>query len=168
MVGPVRALRPQGEFSPVMDDIIDECRRYRVRKVVTDQYSAAAVVDRLRKAGLAVEVNTMSAPSKTAIYVELRTRLYDGTLQLPDVPPLLAELQRLRTRFSAGSAAVTNPRVGGSHGDMAQALALAVFEARRGSMRVTSSEFHPWGRTRPRSRGPGPWLGGNYPRKATA
>jgi hypothetical protein len=38
------------------------------------------------------------------------------------------ELRRLRTRYLAGHAAVVNPRVGGSHGDMAQALALAVME----------------------------------------
>jgi hypothetical protein len=41
---------------------------------------------------------------------------------------MLAELRRLRTKFSAGSSSVVNPRVGGSHGDIAQALSLAVWE----------------------------------------
>ena len=38
---------------------------------------------------------------------------------------LIAEMRRLRTKFSAGSAAVVVPRVAGSHGDRCQALAMA-------------------------------------------
>jgi hypothetical protein len=70
----------------------------------------------------------MTATSKTAAFSELRARLAAGSLDLLDVPPLLAELRRRRSRYRAGSAAVVNPRVGGSHGDLAQALALAVYE----------------------------------------
>ena len=44
-------------------------------------------------------------------------------------PDRLAELRRLRTKYTAGTASVVNPRVGGSHGDLAQALALACHEA---------------------------------------
>lgn len=98
---------------------------------VTDQYAARAVVDRLSAAGIAVRVQNMSAATKTAAYTELRARLYDGTLPLRDEPELVAELRRLRSKFTAGSSTVVNPRVGGSHGDRAQALALAVFEQAR-------------------------------------
>ena len=70
----------------------------------------------------------MTAQSKTAIFQSLRLALSDGSLILPDAPVLVGELRRLRTKYSSGSAAVVNPRVGGSHGDMAQALALAVSE----------------------------------------
>jgi hypothetical protein len=49
---------------------------------------------------------------------------------LYEQPSLTAELRRLRTRYAAGQAAVVNPRVGSSHGDQAQALALAVWELR--------------------------------------
>jgi hypothetical protein len=49
-------------------------------------------------------------------------------LDLYEHVDLLAELRRLRTRYTAGTSSVVNPRVGGSHGDLAQALALAVFE----------------------------------------
>jgi hypothetical protein len=128
VVGPVRALHPEGDFAGPLDEVGEACRAFGAR-VVTDQFSAAAVVDRLRREhGLRVTVNTMSATSKTAIFSELRACLYDGRLVLPDHPELIGELRRLRTKFSAGSAAIVNPRVGGSHGDMAQALALAVFE----------------------------------------
>ena len=95
-------------------------------RVVTDQYSAASVLQHLSRRGLHVEQHTMTATSKTDIFNELRARLYEQSMELPKDPDLLAELRRLQTRFRAGSAGVTNPRVGGSHGDMAQALALAV------------------------------------------
>ena len=69
----------------------------------------------------------MTATSKTAAFSELRARLNAGSLSLLDLPDLLAELRRLRTRYRAGHASVVDPRVGGSHGDIAQALALAAW-----------------------------------------
>ncbi len=114
----------------LLGNVIDVCRRYRA-VAVTDQYAARAVVDRLSAAGIVVRVQNMSAATKTAAYTELRARLYDGTLPLRDETELVAELRRLRSKFTAGSSTVVNPRVGGSHGDRAQALALSVFEQAR-------------------------------------
>lgn len=62
-----------------------------------------------------------------------------GPVELSDVPAMIAE-RRLRTRYTAGQAAVVNPRVGGSHGDIAQALALAVWEHGRHGMNVGRPE----------------------------
>ena len=45
--------------------------------------------------------------------------------------PLLAELARLRTRYRAGSSSVEVPRVGDSHGDVALAVAAAVYQLDR-------------------------------------
>jgi len=111
----------------VLAEVAGVCRSYGA-SVVTDQHVAPAVVDRLRRAGLNVRTVPMTAQSKTAAFSELRARLYTRSLELYDEPTLLAELRRLRTRYTAGAASVVNPRVGGSHGDMAQALALAVLE----------------------------------------
>jgi len=111
----------------VLAEVAQTCTRYRAR-VVTDQYAAPAIVDTLRREGLSVETVPMTPQSKTAAFVELRARLTAGTLDLYEHADLLAELRRLRTRYAAGSASVVNPRVGGSHGDLAQALALAVYE----------------------------------------
>jgi hypothetical protein len=110
----------------VLVEVAETCRLYNAR-VVTDQYAAPAIVHRLRRAGLSVKTEPMTATTKTAAFGELRARLNTGTLELYEAPTLVAELRRLRTRYSAGSASVVNPRVGGSHGDMAQALALAVW-----------------------------------------
>jgi hypothetical protein len=131
VVGPVLALRPDREFMATLARVADTAAFYGA-KVVTDQYSAEAIVDFLRRRRLDVRKHSMSATSKTDVFSELRARLYERTLILPDDPDLLAELRRLQTRFRAGSAAVTNPRVGGSHGDRAQALALATFEHSQG------------------------------------
>lgn len=123
------AIASDGAFAAPLERAGQLARRFDAR-VVTDQYAAPAVLEKLRSAGLSVRVNTMSAESKTKVYAELRARLYDGSLELPEHPKLITELRRLRSRFSPGRAAVINPRAGGSHGDMAQALALAVHELR--------------------------------------
>jgi hypothetical protein len=109
----------------VVAEVADVCLRYRAA-VVTDQYLAPAVVDALRRRGLDVWATPMTAASKTAAFGELRARLYGGTPELYPEPTLIAELRRLRARHAAGQASVVNPGVGGSHGDLAQALALAV------------------------------------------
>jgi hypothetical protein len=116
----------------LLDEVAHVCLGYGAR-VVTDQYRAAGVVDYLRRKGLSVRAEPMTAASKTAAFTELRARLNLGSLELYEEPQLLAELRRLRTRYAAGRASVENPRVGGSHGDMAQALALAVSALRFGS-----------------------------------
>jgi Terminase large subunit, T4likevirus-type, N-terminal len=113
----------------VIADVAAVCRRYGAR-LVTDQYAAPQVVSRLRELGLSVRAIAMTASSKTEVFLELRARLNAGSLELYPDEQLLTELRRLRTRYSAGSSSVVNPRVGGSHGDMAQALALAVYEQR--------------------------------------
>jgi hypothetical protein len=151
----------------LLAEVAAVCRRYGAR-VVTDQYAAPAVVERLRRAGLRVRTVAMTAASKTEAFAELRARLNAGSLGLYEQPELLAELRRLRTRYTAGAASVVNPRVGGSHGDMAQALALAVFEhgsgggPRPASLHVASGPLLPEGIAAaaelPLGR-PRPWLG---------
>jgi hypothetical protein len=111
----------------VLGEVAEACRRYGARGV-TDQYAAPAVVDFLRRAGVPAQTVPMTAHTKTLAFTELRARLNTRTLELYEEPTLLAELRRLRTRYAAGRASVVNPRVGDSHGDLAQALALAVYE----------------------------------------
>jgi len=124
------------EFEATMIEVIDLLKQYNVTSVVTDQYSSAAVQDRLARAGFFASVLTFTAQSKTAAYSEVRSRLYGDGQEIygrePGGPELIAELRRLRTRFSVGSAAVYSPRVAGSHGDLASALAVVTFDQRHG------------------------------------
>jgi hypothetical protein len=128
------------ERREVEDELLFEvagvCKQYRAR-VVTDQYAAPQVVARLRELGLTVTAIPMTATSKTQAFQELRARLNMAELELYRDKQLLAELSRLRTRYTAGSSVVVNPRVGGSHGDLAQALALAVYSMRGGEQLFT-------------------------------
>lgn len=114
----------------VMAGISDFLAEYKVRTAITDQYAARPVLDRLGRDGIYARQLAMSATTKTAIFAELRARLYSGELEVYDQPDLAAEMRRLRTKFTAGQAAVINPRVGGSHGDRVQALAMAVYSQR--------------------------------------
>ncbi len=91
-------------------EVAEVCRFYGAA-AITDQFSAPAVVERLREFGVRVETVPMTALSKTLAYQELRARLSSDQLELYRQPELLAELRRLRSRFTAGAAAVVNPRV---------------------------------------------------------
>jgi hypothetical protein len=113
----------------VLQEVAHLCRRYGAL-AVTDQHKAAGVVARLSELGVSVRVEQMTATSKTDAFQELRGRLNAGELELYPEATLLGELRRLKSRYVAGRAAVEVPRIGGSHGDLAQALALAVWELR--------------------------------------
>lgn len=140
LLGKVQAWKPRRrvasfeERDAVRDSVLDEvaavCRRYNAR-AVADQYLAAPIADYLRRAGVPVQTVTMTAQSKSAAFAELRAQLVAGALELYDDRELLQELRRLRSRYTAGQAAVVNPRVGGSHGDRAQALAIATYAHRQ-------------------------------------
>ena len=69
----------------------------------------------------------MTAPTKDAAFGFLRGRLNAGEIELFEHPQLLRELRAVRTRYAAGRSSVVLPRIGGSHCDLAQSLALACF-----------------------------------------
>lgn len=130
----VRSWRPRKGSELDVDDVLDEiaaiCRRYGVGKVWTDQYASAPVRQGLNRRGVAARELTMTATSKTAIYNTLKAKLAASDLELYEHPDLIAELARIEVRYTAGSAGVRIPRRGGSHGDLAQALAMAVHALR--------------------------------------
>jgi hypothetical protein len=127
----------------VLAEVAEFCRSYGGSAVV-DQYKAAGVTERLRRLGVSVRVINMSANTKTAIYQELRARLAAGELELYPDAQLLAELRRIRTRYGPGRAQVEIPRLGGSHGDLAQALALAVYQHRGQGYGEQDDGLPPW------------------------
>jgi hypothetical protein len=122
------------DWESTMFEVCDLLRSYGVSRVATDQFSAASVLDRLRREGFSPIVHTMTASSKTEAFSELRARAYAHELECYQGNDggrrLVAELRRLRTRFSPGSANVYSPRVGGSHGDLASALSLVAYDQR--------------------------------------
>jgi len=116
----------------LLDEVASTCLAWGVSFVVIDQFFAGPVASHLRRRGLGVRVTPWSAASKSAAFSEVRARLTNRSLVLYDEPLLIAELKRLRAQYRAGSASVISPRTGGSHGDRAAALALAVNALRGG------------------------------------
>ena len=116
----------------VVAEVAGLALRYRAN-VAMDSFAAApAVLDRLRRAGLSVQTHPLTAQSKTLAFQEVRARLNAGTIDLYPEETLIAELRRLRSKYAAGSASVVTPRAGGTHCDVAVALALAVLQHGQG------------------------------------
>lgn len=122
----------------VLDEVAGICRRYAAR-AVTDQYRAAGIVDYLRRKRVGVTTEAMTSATKTDAFTALRARINLGAVELYNETQLVAELRRLRTKYAAGRSSVVNPRSGGSHGDLAQALALAVWEHDRHGMQLSGT-----------------------------
>jgi hypothetical protein len=134
----------------VLAEVASVLRLFDAR-AITDQYKSAGVAERLRRYGIRVRTEAMTAPVKDAAFGFLRGRINEGSVELPEHPELTRELRAIRTRYAAGRSSVVLPRIGGSHCDLAQALAIAVFEHDRNSLggdEVTISV--PSGRVRPR------------------
>jgi hypothetical protein len=110
-------------------------------RAVTDQFKSAGVAERLRRYGVPVTVHPMTAPTKDSAFGFLRARLNEGSLELPEHPLLVRELRAIRTRYAAGRSSVVLPRLHGSHCDLAQALALAVYEHDRRGVGPSSGSF---------------------------
>ncbi|MFL5943682.1 MAG: hypothetical protein ACJ75L_10510 [Gaiellaceae bacterium] len=117
-------------FSAVLDEIAEVCLEHGVRDLHLDQFSAAAVTEHLRRRGVRAMVEATTAQSKSAMFLNLKQRIYEEQLELFDHPDLLGELRRVETATTPGAATVRIRRLGASHGDLATALALAVSKAR--------------------------------------
>jgi hypothetical protein len=123
-------LQARAEHDWIVDTVLDEvaalAQRYDA-KVISDGHMGALIQDELRTRGVAyVDTRAWTPQSKTASYKALRARIATRRIELPAEPQLLVELGRVRTCYKAGSAAVTIPRTGDSHGDLGEAVALAV------------------------------------------
>jgi len=111
----------------VLAEVASVIQLFRAR-AVTDQYKSAGVAERLRRYGIQVRVESMTARTKDSAFGFLRGRINEGSIELYEHPELLREMRAIRTRYAAGRSSVVLPRIGGSHCDLAQSLAIAVFE----------------------------------------
>ncbi len=141
LVGMVRGWLPPKRKAGSLDEarVIEDATLAEVASLVrtfkatavTDQFKSAGVAERLRRLGVRVRVEPMTASSKDAAFGFLRGRLNDGSIELFEQADLLRELRAVRTRYAAGRSSVVLPRVGRGHCDHAQALAIAVHEIDR-------------------------------------
>ena len=142
VVGPVLAIQPERKRGwtferkrsaqdRMLAEVAELCGRYAAR-VYSDQHESVAVTTRLRELGLAASVVGMTRETKYRAFKELRDRLYDGSLELPEHPELFEELARVQSKIEEGSPfpKIILPRTSRGHADQAQALALATWMMR--------------------------------------
>lgn len=126
-----RSWRPDGEelgFTAVLGEVSEICKRHGVRRVVVDQHASVPVREFLQRQGLLAEERTASQASKSQVFQTLKALLYSGRIELYPHAELIAELARLEVNYQAGGGSVRTPRLGGSHCDLAVAVALACAE----------------------------------------
>jgi hypothetical protein len=134
LVGNVRRWEPAhaGDFETrrhvedaMLGEIADLAHTYEA-SVVVDQFCSSAVADFFTRAGVAATVLPMTVTSKSAMFAELRSRIYNRTIEFPADDDLLADLCALRTVIRPGAASVATPRTRRGHADGAVACALSI------------------------------------------
>jgi hypothetical protein len=107
----------------MLAEVVELAKTYDA-SVVVDQFASSAVADFFTRHGVAATVMPLTATSKSAIFAELRSRIYNRQVELPADDDLLADLRALRTVIRPGAASVATPRTRRGHADAAVALAL--------------------------------------------
>jgi hypothetical protein len=113
--------------SETLREIAEICHRYGITSVHTDQYSIDALIDLARQRGIGLLQTSLTESQKAERYMGLRTKLVEGELELPPLPPLLADLRRVRRKATqAGIAIHLPPTADGRHCDYAPSWMLAM------------------------------------------
>jgi hypothetical protein len=114
-------------FESTLDQVADVARQYRVRTVRTDQFSAQAVVEGLRRRGLDCTPIAWDAAGKWQAYSRLKALIRTRGLSLPDDDGLRGELVGLEARPLPSGLTRIAAR-GSGHDDRASVVAALVDE----------------------------------------
>jgi len=117
-------------LSETLAEVAALCRAHGVRQLYLDQFNAQGAREELGRHGLYASIVPTTPSSKSEMFADLRTRIYDGSIELRDDPELVAEFSLLETVTTPGKATVRSRRVSGSHGDLVTALALVASKLR--------------------------------------
>ncbi len=121
----------------ILDEIADLARLYHLGEVVSDQFAVVPLADGLRRRGVTLRPQPLTAERKADIYSALKRALNIGAVELPDDPALVSELAQLEVRPSPAG----KPRINASRGgrdDLAMVVATAVHALGAGAMRTGS------------------------------
>jgi hypothetical protein len=109
-------------FESTLDQVVDVARRYRVRTLRTDQFSAQAVLEGLQRRHIGCEPVPWDAAGKWQSYSRLKALVNTRGVSLPDDDRLVQELVHLEAR-PLPSGATRIAAAGGARDDRASVLA---------------------------------------------
>lgn len=114
------------------DIILEEIRQlntvYHCRDITKDGYAGGWVTNALEKRGLTV----YDSERLPVIYVNLKTLVLAQRLALPDHPSLVSSLLQTQAFYSkSNNLTIGHERTSAGHGDLANAVARAIYEASR-------------------------------------
>lgn len=114
-------------FSPqeAVGDMARQAKRYRVRKVIGDNYAAEFTARAFEAEGVRYE---KCDKPKSDLYVELLPRLCSGEIELLDDETTVSQLASLERRTRAGGRDIIDHPPGG-HDDLANAVAGVAYAA---------------------------------------
>lgn len=124
--------KPPFDPRQVIQRMVDECRRYNVRRTLGDNYSAEFVSGAFADKGMLYK---RCETPKTGLYVELLSKITSGEVELLDDPVLVNQLAALERRVRAGGKEIIDHPKGG-HDDLANVIAGAVFVASKELIQV--------------------------------
>lgn len=127
--------RPQGaplQPSAVCRDIAGLAKKFDCTAVWSDFFYSESMREELAKHSLGLELGPTGQAGKVEVWSTARTLIHEGRVRVPDVRALVAQLKQVRARpTSGGGLSIDQPRVKGSHGDLASAFALALWAANK-------------------------------------
>lgn len=114
------------------DYIMEEIRQlntiYHCRDITKDGYAGGWVTNALEKRGLTV----FDSERLPVVYVNLKTLVLAQRLALPDHPSLVSSLLQTQAFYSkSNNLTIGHERTSAGHGDLANAVARAIYEASR-------------------------------------
>jgi hypothetical protein len=116
----------------VCDEAAALAKKYQAQPVLADQYGFAFLSELMRQRDVELTQLPFNSRSKTEIFLDLKTMLAQGKLEIPDHAEAVRELRSLQaTRLSGGGYRISAPR--SAHDDFACVLALLAHEAAEGA-----------------------------------
>lgn len=118
-------IRYRPPFNPhdVVREMVEEVKRYGIRRIQGDNYAADFVSRAFEGCGLRYSA---AEKNKSQLYLELLPRMLSGEIELPDNEPLIRQLASLERRTrSGGRDIVDHPPRG--HDDLANVVAGVAF-----------------------------------------
>jgi hypothetical protein len=110
----------------IMGEIGELCQRYHVREILIDRYGAGWVKERFEGLGLVVGVR----PELPTVFINLKSLILGKKVVLQDHKGLKDGLVTTEGYYSkSNSLSISHPRTSEGHGDLADAVATAVFAA---------------------------------------